>query len=53
MKWAYSSKDTNYQYSLNKKQNINSPISINNTKFVVKNLATKVTPTRFEISKKF
>lgn len=33
-------------------QNINSPRAIDNTKFVVKNLATKVTLTRFEISLK-
>lgn len=33
-------------------QNINSPRAIDNTKFAVKNLATKVTLTRFEISLK-
>lgn len=31
-------------------QNMNSPIAINNIKSAVKNLATKVTPTRLEIS---
>lgn len=31
-------------------QNMNSPIAINNIKSVVKNLATKVTPARLEIS---
>lgn len=31
-------------------QNTGSPVSTNNTKFGVKNLATKVTPTRIEIS---
>lgn len=34
------------------KQNINSPRPIDNTKFAVKNLATKVTLTRSEISLK-